>query len=538
MVNNSRIAMIKKNTFGAYLVLLIGVSVSVFGQVKMAANNQKPNVIFIMADDMGAGMLSYYGQRFFTTPHIDKLAKEGVAFINSYSSGYCAPSRATLLTGYSDCRKGKYVLTIPGVYVHTATGKVSDEQMQDAVNTAIGKEPDVQYLPQIFKQAGYVTGEIGKLDYGFSTTTKQLNNHGWDYHYGYYDHAQCHGFYPMFLHENGNRVAITGNTYPNAGKTGESGSDSTQEHNRWDMNGKQVYSQDLFLQKMLDFIRTNREKPFFLYHPTQLPHGPVAIPAIHPELAFNNDLTQIEKAYASMVKRLDDDLGVIQQELERLGIAKKTIIVFTSDNGHELYTTYKGRVDKPYRNMQTGQPFDNITDKFFSETGGDVFDGNNRMAGLKRSNWSGGVKVPLFLYWPEKFKKGYVCDKLVTNYDFLATMADMLHVPLKDKKDGVSYLPVLEKRNNKQGTKHGAIAFASFMGPALVTDDGWKLRYFAPKKTFQLYYLPDDRKEQKELSAQYPEKVKELTAQLIEKCDGDLANGWFFDSQELRTVKW
>jgi arylsulfatase A-like enzyme len=128
-----------------------------------------------MADDMGAGMLSYYGQKFFTTPHIDGLAKRGVVFENSYSSGYCAPSRATLLTGYSDCRKNKYVLTKAGVYIETALGKVSDERLQQAINETIGEEPDVQYLPQVFKQAGYVTGQVGKLEYGFATTTKQLN---------------------------------------------------------------------------------------------------------------------------------------------------------------------------------------------------------------------------------------------------------------------------------------------------------------------------------------------------------------------------
>ncbi|WAC15040.1 sulfatase-like hydrolase/transferase [Dyadobacter pollutisoli] len=531
--------LVQKSYFKKCFLFILGIFgfISVSAQYKEPAKNEKPNVIFIMADDMGAGMLSYYGQKYFTTPNIDALAKAGVVFENSYSSGYCAPSRATLLTGYSDCRKGKYILTESGAYKETVSGKVSDQQMQQAVNKAIGKEPDVQYLPQVFKEAGYITGQVGKLDYGFTTAAKQLDHHGWDYHYGYYDHTQCHGFYPMFLHENGKRLTIPGNSLPDAGKTGESGSDSLQEKDRWDMNGKQVYSQDLFLQKILGFIRTNKDRPFFLYHPTQLPHGPVAVPSIHPELIFQNELTNIEKAYASMVKRLDDDLGVIRNELEQLDIAEKTIIIFTSDNGHELYTTFKKRVVKPYRNVKTGEAFNDITNKYYSEVGFDIFDGNHGMAGLKRSNWNGGVKVPLFVYWPKKFKKGFVSDKLVTNYDFLATMADMLHVPLKDTKDGVSYLAVLEKNGTSQEKRHESIAFASFMGPALVTDDGWKLRYYAPKKIFQLYYLPKDYKEQNDLSARYPDKVKELTMKLTQKCDGDLNNGWFSDERELRPVK-
>lgn len=493
---------------------------------------RQPNVIYIMADDMGMGMLSYYGQRWFSTPHIDRLAKEGVVFENSYSSVYCAPSRATFLTGYNDCRKGKYVLTSAGIYTSTINGPLTDEQAQRTVDAAIGKEPEILYLPQVFKRAGYVTGEVGKLDWGFATTSKQMAHHGWDYYYGYFDHSQCHGFYPMFLHENGRRIAIRGNTRPDAGKTGEWGSDSAQERDRWDMNGKTVYSQDLFLQKMLSFIRANRNKPFFLYHPTQLPHGPVAIPAIHPELAASDSLTLIEKAYASMVKRLDDDIGVIQQELQQLGIAGNTIIVFSSDNGHELYTSYKGRVEKPYRNMLTGKLFDNVTDKFYSQTGGDVFDGNHGVAGLKRSNWEGGAKVPLFVYWPQHFKKGVVSRKLVTNYDFMATMADLLQVPVAEKKDGLSYLYELQDTVPRR-EEHAAIAIASFMGPALVTKDGWKLRYYSPKKIFQLYYLPRDYREEHDLATQYPEKVKALEKQLTGLCDGDLNNGWFSDEKNL-----
>ncbi|MBD0832180.1 arylsulfatase [Aestuariibaculum sediminum] len=494
-----------------------------------------PNVIFIMADDLGPGMLSYYGQKYISTPNIDRLAKEGMVFNNSYSSTFCAPSRATFITGYNDCRNNKYVLTSGKGYKEVATNPTKEESVQNRINDAIGDEPDITYLPQIFKAAGYVTGEIGKLDYGFQTTTKQMNNHGWDYHYGYYDHIQCHGFYPMFLHENGKRITIPGNTHPDAAKTGETGSDE-HEKARWDMNGKSVYSQDLFLNKLLEFIRNNKKQPFFLYHPTQLPHGPVAIPTIHPEVAFNDELSQLEKAYASMVKRLDDDLGVIMAELNGLGIAENTMIIFSSDNGHELYYDYKGKPTKPYKNMETGETFNNITDKFYSEIGGDIFDGNGGQAGLKRSNWNGGVKVPLFVYWPKKIKGGKISNQLVANYDFMATMADMLNVNIEEEKDGVSYKNILFKKNNSTKDGHSSIVFASFMGPALVTHDGWKLRYFAPSKIYQLYYLPDDYREKNDLSIKYPEKVNTLKNELLKKCDGNLENGWISYGRHFVTV--
>jgi arylsulfatase A-like enzyme len=361
-----------------------------------------------------------------------------------------------------------------------------------------------------------------------------MNNHGWDYYFGYHDHIQCHGFYPSFLHENGKMILIPGNTHANAGKTSEWGS-VEGEKERWNMDGKTVYSQDLFLDKILQFIRTNKDRPFFLYHPTQLPHGPVAIPAIDPAFVFNDSLTQIEKEYASMVKKLDDNVGVIFEELKKLGIDDNTIVIFSSDNGHEIYYSYKGRVEKPYKNMKTGQPFNNITDKFYSETGGDVFNGNDGMGGLKRSNWEGGARVPLFIRWPKHFRQGLVADRLVTNYDFLATMCELLQVKTKDKKDGVSYLSTLT--GNKKSRQHDAIAFASPMGPALVSSDGWKLRYYAPQKLFQLYYLPNDYREENDLSAKFPAELNRLTVLLIQKCGGDLNNGWFKDEINVARVE-
>lgn len=142
-----------------------------------------------------------------------------------------------------------------------------------------------------------------------------MKDHGWDYYYGYLDHIRCHGFYPPFLFDNGEIVEIEGNTRTNGGKSIENETENTYRE-RWNMEGKKTYSQDLFLQKILEFIRNNKSKPFFLFHPTQLPHGPVAVPTVHPELANNPNLTPIEKEYASMMKYLDDNIGYILEELK------------------------------------------------------------------------------------------------------------------------------------------------------------------------------------------------------------------------------
>jgi arylsulfatase A-like enzyme len=519
------------NTAGAVFLICHLFTNPLMAQMK---RNDRPNVIFILADDMGRGMLSYYGQKMLTTPNIDRIAYEGVSFERSYAGVYCAPSRASLITGYSDCHSGKYTLTKGGIYEEVATGVLTDEEAQAKVDSAIGNEPNITYLAQVFKKAGYITAEVGKLDYGFATSTKQMKNHGWDYYYGYYDHIMCHGFYPPFLHENGKLIKIPGNTHPDAAKTGEWG-DPKSEKDRWNMDGKSVYSQDLFIDKILTFIRTHKNKPFFLYHPTQLPHGPVSIPSIHPEVAFNKNLTQIEKEYASMVKKLDDNVGLIMQELKKQGMDENTIVIFSSDNGHEIYYCNKGRVEKPYKNMKTGQLFNNVTDRYYSDLAGDIFDGNNGMAGLKRSNWEGGARVPLFIRWPGKFKAGYKAPPIVTNYDLLSTMADLLRVKTKDKKDGLSYLPALKHDLNFKG--HQDIAFVSYLGPALITDDGWKLRYQYTSKQYELYHLTEDYKESNNLIEKYPEMAEKLKGKLIEKCDGDINNGVFSDTKNLKPVK-
>lgn len=483
----------------------------------------KPNVIYIYADDMGKGMVSAYGQRHFTTPNIDAMVNRGTSFDNAYGCMLSAPARASLLTGYHDCHKDKWVISRGGKFIPPTDDLTLIPDIEKEIDNRdiLLKEGDY-YLPQVFKQAGYVTAEIGKLEWGFTATRKQMKEHGWDYYYGYLDHVRCHGFYPPFLFDNGEIVMIDGNTHKNCGKSIEQETDAAYRE-RWDRNGKAVYSQDLFLDKILTFIRENKDKPFFLFHPTQLPHGPVAVPAVHPELASNPDLTPIEKEYASMVKLLDDHIGMIMSELRRLGLDKNTIIVFAADNGHETYYSQKGRCEKPYKNLQTGELFDDYTDKYYSDLAGDIFNGNAGMAGMKRSNLDGGVHIPLVFYGEGLIPAGVKSKELVSNYDFLATMADMLQVPLPVKKDGISFLPTLLK--GKKIPENRYIVFGSNYGPGILMADGWKLRYYRAKGVFELYNLKEDPQERRNLLNQYPEKVKAMKDLLLKECAGNLDNG-------------
>lgn len=483
----------------------------------------KPNIIIIYADDLGIGLLGHEGQQIIKTPNIDKLANDGIRFQRAYSNMLCAPARASLITGLNDCHKNGFKITNGGAYVHAKKSTYLDIEHQ--INENLPQIPaEKVFLGEIAQSMGYKTAQFGKLEWGFSATDRQMKRHGWDYYFGYLDHIRAHGFYPPFLFENGKMIHIEGNTLINSGKSGEP---ETPEHyeERWNMDGKEVYSQDIFMNKIFNFIDSNKDQPFFLYFPTQLPHGPVSIPTVHQDFINDDRLTQIEKEYASMVKLLDDNVGQIISKLKEHNLDKNTIIIFTSDNGHEIYYSKEGRILKPYTNIQTGERFDGYKQKYYSSLSGDVFDGNGGRAGLKRSNLEGGINVPLIIKWPQKIKKGKISNKLIANYDILPTIAEITGYSKKYETDGISFYNELV--NEKKYQEHEFIVYSSFVGPTLITNDGWKLRTYLKKNAFELYYLPHDFKEENNLSKKFPDKLKELKQKLLNACEGDFSNGLY-----------
>ena len=480
-------------------------------------SNKLPNVIFIYADDMGKGMLSYYKQKHITTPNIDKIFKEGVSFSRSYGCHFSAPARASMLTGYHDCRTNdKWNITRGGSLRFADTSKVAAaEKRLDRTNVYLPKGD--LYLPQVFKKAGYITAQFGKLDYGFASTRKQLTAHGWDYYYGYLDHVRCHGFYPPYLFDNGKIDMISGNTDIKCGKNSETKLDGSIEL-RMDRTGKAQYSQDIFMNKILTYIHQHKNDLFFLYHPTQLPHGPVSIPFIDPEVVGNKDLSESEKMYASMLKKLDRNVGEIMQELDQLGLTKKTLIIFSSDNGHELYYGHPGMSKHHLKNIITNQKVDHYKVKFYSKTCGDVFNGNYGMAGLKRSNLDGGAHIPLAYYWPGHIDGGRICNQLVSNYDMIPTFCELFGLPKLTEKSGISYARFLLYKHAKKFDSKRCVVNNSFMGPSIVRNDGWKLRYFIPSEVFELYNLFEDPAEHNNVIKENPEIANELRKELYKEC--------------------
>lgn len=500
---------------------------------------QTPNVVFIYADDLGRGMLSCYGQKLFETPNIDRVYREGLRFTNSYGCHICAPARASLMCGVHDSHAGKWQFTRAGIYKDYAKGDLTLEQVYELIhNTGIEKRSGDWFLPMVFRQAGYVTGQIGKLEWGFATTGDAIKAHGWDYHYGYYDHEMCHGYYPPFMFENGQRIDIEGNLHPDCGS--DQYSQVTFQKNGEDREqGRAVYSQDLFDEKIKEFLYKNQDKPFFLLHPSQLPHGRLSIPQIYPQIEAREDLTLSEKIYASMVLRLDETVGKILGWLDELHLTENTMVIFAADNGHCPYYTTE-RTGKPMDISLEGKKLDNIHVGYTSEEFGDIFNGNDGMTGTKSSNFEGGTRVPLMFRWPGKIQPG-TTDRLVANYDFMATMAEMLGTDAGEGKDGISYWQLL-CGNEEKFKGHDYVVFASTRGPALVTKDGWKLRScitdgygfgqfgafweeIEGQVLFELYDLNHDYKEEHDLAAQYPEKTRELRTILMKECDGNVVHG-------------
>lgn len=501
-----------------------------FGE-NAAKKSDQPNIILILADDLGIGLLGHEGQKIIKTPNINQLAQDGMRFTNAYTNMLCAPSRASLITGLTDCHKNGFEITNTGIYKEISTSKRDPENIELSLNKLLKPILKTQvFLGEVAQKVGYKTAQFGKLEWGFSTTHAQMVRHGWDYYLGYLDHERAHGFYPPFLFENQKLKYFPGNTRTDCGKSKELETPATFTE-RWNMEDKTTYSQTIFMDGILNFIEQNKNNPFFLFFPTQLPHGPVAIPAVHPDYINDNRLTQLEKEYASMVRLLDDNIGQIVSKLEALDLTDNTIVIFTSDNGHEIYYTQQGRTLKPYTNMVTGKRFDDLKEKYYSELAGDVFNGNGGRAGMKRSNLEGGIRTPLLFKWPNKIPKNSVSNKLVANYDLLPTIAEIVGSKQKLKVDGISYYQELVGKKSK--VSHEYLVYASFLGPTLITKDGWKIRAYIKQNTFEINYLPNDFREAHDLSKENPKKLAQLKNKLLEACDGDLNNGLYGDKSQI-----
>lgn len=416
---------------------------------------QRPNIIFIMADDLGIGDLGCYGQEKIQTPHLDALARSGVKFTNAYAgSSVCAPSRCSLLTGKHNGRN----------------------RVRDNVPHGVFLRPDDFTIAELLKSCGYKTGGIGKWGLGNPSSWGVPNTQGFDYWYGHLDQDQAHYYYPDHLWENEKVILLRQNR---AGRKG-------------------AYTHDLFTAKALQFIEQNTEHPFFLYLSYTIPHFsdyPKSSPDVYiipsDEPYTDEPWTQTAKNYAAMITRMDRDIGRIMDEIARLGLSENTIFVFTSDNG-------------PYTDVKEPIAF---------------FNSNGKWRGGKRSFYEGGIRVPFIVSWKGKIPAGEVRETPIAFWDLMPTLAEITGYPDPLDTDGKSFNPLLFKDNDRAPDRvfywdYGHTRDEYMQAVRWGRYKGIQTTFLDGKKTFELYDLVTDPSEQKEISTLHPEVVGRIQREM------------------------
>ncbi|MEX2428821.1 MAG: arylsulfatase [Bacteroidales bacterium] len=428
---------------------------------------KKPNIIYILADDLGYGDIGAYGQTEIQTPNLDKMAEEGIRFTQHYSgSTVCAPSRSVLMTG-----------------LHTGHTKVRG-------NADVPFDETDITVAELLKSAGYRTGIIGKWGLGDFGTPGIPNKKGFDFFFGYLNQIRAHNFYPDYLWRNNEKVPLENEiVIADKGYAKGRGSASTN---------KKEYSHDLFTTDALNFVENSADSAFFLYLAYTIPHANnehwlvdehgMEVPD-YGQYA-DKDWPEAQIGLAAMITRMDSDIGKINTKLEELGIDKNTLIIFASDNGPHS----EGENDPT----------------FFYSSGG--------LRGQKRDLYEGGIRVPMIAYWPETIEPGQTSDHISAFWDFLPTACDLAGVEVPENIDGISFLPELL---GKEQAKHANLywEFTEQGGKQAVRKDNWKLvklDVLHPSKTrLELYDLENDPSEQYDVSDQHPDVLNEMTKLLI-----------------------
>ena len=444
-----------------------------------SAKDTPPNIVFILADDLGYGELGCYGQMKIRTPNIDRLAAQGMRFTQHYTGApVCAPARCVLMTGKHlahaeirgnrDSGNGRM---FPGQWPLTAGAVTIAEKM---------------------KEAGYATGAFGKWGLGPSNTTGSPIKQGFDRYYGYNCQRNAHSYFPFFLDSDEREVRInSGLIYGHQQKPeGEIRADDYRLEN---------YAPDLILREALKFIDKHCERPFFLYLPFVEPHVSIQSPQewidrYPKEWDDKNGPYRGQNAYvphprpraayAAMISDLDEHVGSVLAKLEEHGLSKNTVVVFTSDNG----TTHPGR-DPKFHIGGADAPF-------FNSTAG--------LRGWKGSVYEGGIRVPCIVVWPGHTEPGSTTDLPSYFPDWFPTLCDIAHAPLPEEElDGMNLRSTLVSGAPPERQKPMIWEFFGYGGQIAIRDGNWKtVRQNVSRKAkpWELYNLESDAEEKHDLA--------------------------------------
>lgn len=428
-----------------------------------------PNIIFILADDLGYADLSCMGQTKFSTPNIDRLASQGMVFTQHYSgSSVSAPSRSCLITGQHTGHtviRGNKELPVEGQYPLPS---------------------DTYTIFKMLKDKGYKTSVFGKWGLGAPMTEGAPENHNVDEFFGYNCQRQAHNYYPYHLWHNDKKIVLEDNTGKN----------------------ENVYAPYLIHNKALDFIKDNKDTTFFMWYTSVIPHAELKIPQQELEQFVGRPELDVEKSYvgcddgeyyknggygsqqythaafASMVSLLDRQVGEICKTLDSLGIAENTMIVFTSDNGPHQ----EGGADP------------------------DFFDSNGELRGYKRDLYEGGIRVPFIVRWDNVVEKNSGSNHVSAFWDFLPTVAEIVDAQLPDDIDGISFLPTLSDEGEQKKHDYLYWEFHENNGRQAIRKGNWKaVRYDVHNNgKIELYDLDADISETTDLADVYPDMIAEF----------------------------
>ena len=440
--------------------------------------SRPPNVVLILADDLGLGDLGCYGQKHIQTPRLDRLAADGMQFTRFYAAApVCAPSRCSIMTGK-----------------HGGHAYVRDNKETQGKDPFLGQTPipaaEVT-LAELFKSKGYATGAFGKWGLGGVGTEGDPLRQGFDRFFGYNCQRHAHNYYPAYLVDDARRRELPGNSHQRSGQT---------------------YAPQVIGDEALAFVRANKDKPFFLYLPTPLPHLALQVPDadLEPYAGKWDEKPYEGKSYqhhprpraayaamisylAAMISYLDRDVGRLLDLLDELKLREDTLVIFTSDNGP---THLPEQVDV----------------RFFNSAAG--------LRGLKGSVYEGGLRVPMIASWPTRIAPGTATAHASAHYDLLATCAELLGVEPPAGSDGVSFLPTLRGRPEAQ-KQHEQLFwdFGGYGGQIAIRKGKWKAVRTGLRKNpdapLELYDLEADPTESNNLAAQHPKVVAELAARIL-----------------------
>jgi len=461
----------------------------------------KPNIIFILGDDLGYNDLGCYGQKIIETPNIDALAQNGIRFTNYYcGSPVSAPSRCVLLTG-----KHSGHSFIRGNHEWPERGDVWDYHKMEEDPGLEGQYPIPEgtiTFSKVLQGVGYRTACVGKWGLGAPFTDGIPGKQGFDFFFGYNCQRQAHTYYPRHLWKNGEKVMLDNEfVVPRTTKLdGDGDPDKKESYTRYTLR---EYAPELMLNEALGFIRSVKDQPFFLHFTTIIPHMPLQAPSewiekyrakIGVEKPYTGDRGYFPcqypmSTYAAMVSYLDYQVGRIVQELKELGIYENSIIIFTSDNGP---VTTGGAISSFFENAK---PFNQSANR------------------LKGTVYEGGIHVPLIISWPSEIKEPGISDHICAAWDFFPTFCDLTGAEHPADLDGISLMPTILQKGRQEKHEYLYWEFPERRGQQAVRLDNWKGIRDSTRDgnlKIKLFNLENDITESLDVAASKPDIVRKI----------------------------